>query len=78
MIHFGTLSMLFYIRVKNIFVIGFLCTLNSRGKGLLGPLWVELLEVKVVDRVSEVGPIWFRQDVCPLPETMFDDIGPFP
>ena len=51
---------------------------NNRGQGLLGPLWVEIVEVKAIDGVSEVGPVQFHQDICPLPEAIFDDIGPFP
>ena len=42
------------------------------------PLWVEFLEVKAVDGVIEAGPIWLRQDVCPLSEAMFSDVGSFP
>ena len=57
--------------------MGFLCTLTL-GEGPLGPLWVELLEVKAVDGVSEASLVRFRQDVCPLLETMLNDVGSFP
>ena len=51
--------------------------INSR-VGPAWPLWVEFLEVKAVDGVAEVCPIWFHQDVCPLAEAMFYDVGSFP
>ena len=42
------------------------------------PSWVELLEVKAIDEVAEACPALFRQDVCPLTEAMFYDVGSFP
>ena len=52
--------------------------ISTLGEGPLGPLWVELLEVKPIDGVSEASPVRFRQDVCPLSEVVFDDVGSFP
>ena len=54
-----------------------LCTLIL-GEGPLGPLWVQFLEVKAVDGVSEASPVRFLQDVCPLSEAVFDYVGSFP
>ena len=57
-------------------VVGFVY-IHSR-EGPSWPLWVEFLEVKAVEGVSEVGLVWFCQYVCPLTEAIFNDIGPFP
>ena len=47
-------------------------------EGSSWPLCVKFLEVKQIDEVAEACPVWFRQDVCPLSEAIFDDVGSFP
>ena len=53
------------------------CTFNL-GEGPFRALQVQFLEVKDVDGVIEAGLVWFRQDVCPLSEENFNDVGSFP
>ena len=61
--------------VKKIQWLGFVYVHSREGPSW--PLWVKFLEVKAVDGVTEACPVRFRQDVCPLLEAMFDDVGSF-